>query len=187
MSASSRTKSFAFDRRRLLLGLTALTSFPGFRARRLRAASSCTLTPRATDGPYYINGALVRRDITEGRPGVRLNLALRVVSASTCLPIPGALVEIWHADAGGVYSGFAGQPGGVNTVGQVFLRGFQATDEDGVARFVTVYPGWYNGRVTHIHFKVHFSNQTSVTSQLFFPADVTASIYTTRAPYSTLR
>lgn len=36
-----------------------------------------------------------------------------------------------------------------------FCRGVQLTGADGVADFLTIYPGWYQGRDTHIHVKVH--------------------------------
>src|SRR5262245_35177367 len=69
-------------------------------------AVSCVLTPELTEGPYYISGEAFRRDVTEGKPGAALLLRTTVVSASTCKPIKNAVVEIWHADATGVYSGF---------------------------------------------------------------------------------
>jgi protocatechuate 3,4-dioxygenase beta subunit len=103
------------------------------------------------------------------------------VSASTCRPIPNALAEIWHADAAGVYSGYSEQ----GTAGQTFLRGLQTSDADGIVEFQTIYPGWYRGRTTHIHFKVHFGNQTLVTAQLYFPESLSSTIYTTISPYST--
>src|SRR6266542_752629 len=113
-------------------------------------AVSCVLTPEQTEGPYYIAGEKVRRDITEGRAGLPLLLRAFVVNASTCKAIKGAAVDIWHADAGGVYSGF-GQGSGNRT----FMRGIQRTNAKGLALFRTVYPGWYQGRTVHIPFKVH--------------------------------
>ena len=97
----------------------------------------CVLTPEMTEGPYYLPGEKLRRDITQGKPGARLDLALTVVDASTCRPIKGATVDIWHCDAGGVYSGF-----GAGSSNRTFLRGLQKTDAHGVAHFKTVYPGW---------------------------------------------
>src|SRR5438093_198644 len=93
-------------------------------------AVSCVLTPEQTEGPYYIAGEKYRRDITEGRPGLPLLLRLRVVDASTCRPIKGAAVDIWHADALGVYSGFGSGSGN-----RTFMRGIQKTDANGLARF----------------------------------------------------
>jgi protocatechuate 3,4-dioxygenase beta subunit len=174
------------NRRNLLLtlgssGLLALAGSSGSKPRRLLAQTSCTLTPQMTEGPYWLNVNLVRQDITEGRAGAPLRIVLRIVSASTCLPIPNAVTEIWHCDASGIYSGIAAQA----TVGQTFLRGIQVSDGDGMVEFKTIYPGWYRGRTTHIHFKVHFQNQTMVTSQLFFPESLSNTIYTTQSPYST--
>src|SRR5207244_3050765 len=113
-------------------------------------AISCVLTPELTEGPYYVPAEKVRRNITEGKPGAPLDLRLTVVDASTCKPIKSAVVDIWHADAIGVYSGaVAGSPG------TNFMRGIQKTDSVGLARFTSVYPGWYQGRAVHIHVKAH--------------------------------
>ena len=64
-------------------------------------AVQCVLTPELTEGPYYIAGEKVRRDIREGHPGTLLTLHLAVLDASSCKPIKGAAVDIWHADAAG--------------------------------------------------------------------------------------
>ena len=135
------------------------------------------LTPEQTEGPYYVAGEKVRRTITDGRPGTPLTLHLQVVNASTCKPIKGAAVDIWHADAGGVYSGF-GQGAGNRT----FMRGIQRTDAKGVATFRTVYPGWYMGRTVHVHVKVHLGGRVVHTGQLYFPDTLTDAVYK-KAPY----
>ena len=141
-------------------------------------AVSCVLTPEQTEGPYYIAGEKVRRNITEGRPGVPLLLRLRVVDSSTCWPIKGAAVDIWHADAVGVYSGF-----GAGSASRTFMRGIQRTDKNGVARFRSVYPGWYQGRTVHIHVKVHVAGNVVHTGQLYFPDSLTDRVFR-RKPYS---
>jgi protocatechuate 3,4-dioxygenase beta subunit len=141
-------------------------------------AVTCVLAPEQTEGPYYIEGERVRRNITDGRPGTPLRLRLRVVSASTCKPIRGAAVDIWHCDAGGVYSGFG--DGGAS---RTFMRGVQRTDANGYAVFDTVYPGWYQGRTVHIHVKVHVGGDVVHTGQLYFSDAVTDAVYR-RAPYS---
>jgi protocatechuate 3,4-dioxygenase beta subunit len=141
-------------------------------------AVSCILTPELTEGPYYIANEKVRRNITDGRPGAPLLLRLSVVDASTCKPIKGALVDIWHADAGGVYSGFRS-----GASSRTFMRGIQRTDATGVATFQTVYPGWYQGRAVHIHVKVHLGGNVVHTGQLFFNDSFTDAVYK-RTPYS---
>jgi len=150
----------------------------------LPGADVCVITPEVTEGPYYFDPALERSDITEGRPGVPTRVQLQVVDAA-CRPLPGARVDIWHCDAEGLYSGYANQTGGIDTTGQTFMRGTQFTDDDGLVTFATVYPGWYRGRTTHIHFKV-FLDQTSVlTGQIFFPDALSEYLYQSVAPYNT--
>jgi protocatechuate 3,4-dioxygenase beta subunit len=139
---------------------------------------SCVLTPELTEGPYYIDGERFRRNITEGRPGAPLALRLAVVNASTCKPIRGAVVDVWHADASGIYSGF-----GAGSGSRTFMRGLQRTDASGVAVFQTVYPGWYQGRTVHIHVKVHVAGDIVHTGQLFFNDAVTDAVYR-RSPYT---
>jgi protocatechuate 3,4-dioxygenase beta subunit len=176
-------------RRDSLVGLFAgVLALVGWRAGASEAGSgpvavasgtiTCVLTPELTEGPYYIAGEKLRRNITEGKPGAPLTLRLTVVDASTCKPIKDAAVDIWHADAGGVYSGF-GQESGNRT----FMRGIQRSDAKGVATFQTVYPGWYQGRTVHIHVKVHVGGNVVHTGQLFFADAVTDAVYR-RSPYS---
>ena len=142
-------------------------------------AITCVLTPELTEGPYYIANEKLRRNITDGHPGTQLTLKTTVVNASTCKPIKNAAVDVWHADAAGVYSGF-----GSGASSRTFMRGIQKTDAKGVATFVTVYPGWYQGRAVHIHVKVHVGGNVVHTGQLFFPDAVTDTVYEA-APYNT--
>jgi protocatechuate 3,4-dioxygenase beta subunit len=141
-------------------------------------AVACVLTPELTEGPYYIAGEKLRRDIREGHPGARLSLHLRVLNAATCKPIKGAAVDIWHADAAGNYSGF-----GAAASSRTFLRGIQKTDKNGLALFTTIYPGWYQGRAVHIHVKVHAGGSVVHTGQIFFADALTDAVYKA-APYA---
>jgi protocatechuate 3,4-dioxygenase beta subunit len=138
----------------------------------------CVLAPEQTEGPYYIPNEKIRRNITEGRRGVPLALHATVVDASTCKPIRNAAVDIWHCDAGGVYSGF-----GAGAANRTFLRGMQRTNANGLAVLKTIYPGWYQGRTVHIHVKVHLGGNVVHTGQLYFPDTLTDKIYR-RAPYT---
>jgi protocatechuate 3,4-dioxygenase beta subunit len=117
--------------------------------------------------------------VTEGKAGLRLDLRIKVVDASTCKRLEDAAVEIWHADAGGTYSGFSQE----GTAGKTYLRGVQLTDGDGVAAFRTIYPGWYEGRAVHIHMKVHAGGRTVHTGQLFFRESLNSKV-SRLAPYS---
>ncbi|MFT3855439.1 MAG: intradiol ring-cleavage dioxygenase [Ilumatobacteraceae bacterium] len=148
--------------------------------------ATCSLMQEVTQGPYYLDETtLLRSDIRETQTGVPLVLTLTVVSTSTsCAAVEGAVVEIWHANANGIYSGYAGQPGGVSTVGQTYLRGAQVSDANGQVTFTTIYPGWYSGRAVHIHVKVHVGSAVH-TGQLFFDDTITTAVYANNAPYNT--
>ena len=132
------------------------------------ATPSCMLSPEVTEGPFYLDLDNIRRDVTEDKPGLRLDLRIKVVNASTCNLLEHAAVEIWHADAGGTYSGFTQE----GTEGKTYLRGAQLTGPKGLALFRTIYPGWYQGRATHIHLKVHVGGRAVHTGQLFFHESV---------------
>jgi protocatechuate 3,4-dioxygenase beta subunit len=173
------------------LGLTALATGTWRTLSSVRAApltASCILAPEQTEGPYYIAKEKVRRDIRERRPGTRLRLRLTVVDATTCKPLKNAAVDVWHCDAGGIYSGFGsastgGAPGGAGPTDRAtFMRGIQLTNARGQAEFLTVYPGWYRGRTVHIHLKVHLGGTNGHvvhTGQLYFPESVTGKVYAT--------
>jgi protocatechuate 3,4-dioxygenase beta subunit len=149
------------------------------------ALPSCIVRPALTEGPYFIDEKLDRSDIRSDpatgvvRPGAILNLNFLVsrVSGSACTTLSGAMVDVWQCDALGVY------PGVGNASGQKFLRGFQNTDASGSAKFVTIYPGWYQGRAVHIHFKIRPTSSTEFTSQLFFDDALSTQVFS-QAPYS---
>ena len=156
------------------------------------ALPACVVRPEVTEGPYYVDEELNRSDIRadpstgEVKEGALLTLTFNVsrVSDGSCTPLEGAKVEIWHCDADGVYSD-ASDPG-FDTTGQKFLRGYQVTDANGQATFVTIYPGWYSGRTVHIHFKIHHdtSDQSSVfISQLFFDDSLSDQVFS-QEPYA---
>lgn len=141
----------------------------------------CELTPEQTAGPFYFDVEQVREDITEGKKGTPLELLITVVNSSDCKPVKDALVDVWQADAEGVYSGYRNQ--GVDTTGQTYLRGVQVTDSEGKAVFKTIYPGIYPGRVPHIHFKVIIDNKSFVTSQFYFPPEISKQVYSNDSAY----
>jgi protocatechuate 3,4-dioxygenase beta subunit len=144
----------------------------------------CRLTPQATQGPYWFDPKLNRADITEGKPGVPVRVALSVVD-SGCRPIQGARVDIWHCDAAGIYSGYEGQGDDhqVGAKGATFLRGAQLTDAAGQVTFRSIWPGWYEGRTPHIHVKVFLDARTVLTCQLFVPDALSEYLYGNVAAY----
>lgn len=155
---------------------------------------SCVVVPEQTEGPYFVDEKLNRSDIRPdpstgtAKAGVPLTLSLAVasVAGSGCTPLKGAQVDIWHCDALGVYSD-TNDPGW-NTVGQKFLRGYQVTDDKGAVQFTTIYPGWYQGRTIHIHFKIRTTGTNGqayeFTSQFFFDDSLSDQVLT-QAPYNT--
>ena len=136
----------------------------------LIAPSVCLLTPETTAGPFYLDPGLVRADITEGAPGAPLALVLQVVDAD-CRPIEGVRVDVWHCDAAGNYSGFAGQgsDGPRDTRGDTFLRGTQFADARGVVAYETIWPGWYRGRTPHVHYRVFLDERTLADQPAVLP------------------
>ena len=159
----------------------------------IAAAPSCVVRPAETEGPYFvdekINRSDIRSDTSDGsvKPGAPLTIAFNVstVGNGTCVPLSGATVDVWHCDAAGVYSDVSDP--GFATVGKTFLRGYQVTDAAGSAKFTTIYPGWYQGRTVHIHFKIRTTTAAGkafeFTSQLFFDDALTDQVFA-RAPYA---
>ncbi|EMR69911.1 hypothetical protein MGN70_005628 [Eutypa lata] len=105
------------------------------------------LAPETIIGPYWVTGEAIRSDITEDEAGIPVHLDLQFIDISDCSPVPDMLIDLWHANAIGNYSGVS-MGSGLNTT---FLRGVQVTDEQGVVEFDTLFPGHYTGRVNHIH------------------------------------
>ncbi|RPE40524.1 dioxygenase-like protein [Streptomyces sp. Ag109_O5-1] len=154
----------------------------------------CSLTAEVTEGPYSLTGALVREDIREDKEGVELQYTFTVVDeANDCAPLADALVEIWHCDALGEYSGFVGENGHTETDDGTFLRGGQMTDSNGEVSIISIWPGHYVSRAVHVHMRVHTDvtlTDTSYTGgsiihtgQLFFDADINTEVQAT-SPYS---
>ncbi len=173
-------------------------------------ARTCTLTATTTQGPYYFDADKIRSDVREDKQGVKLRLALQVQDSETCKPIPHAVVEIWHCDAGGLYSGAEAASGGGGTPptgppptgtpstggpppggdadleptdDKRYLRGAQVTNQRGTVEFTTIWPGWYRGRTVHVHVMVHVGNEKTLTTQLMFDEALNARALATE-PYA---
>jgi protocatechuate 3,4-dioxygenase beta subunit len=135
--------------------------------------ATCAVTPTETTGPFPSLADLFRSDIREGKSGTLLALTIRVVNAvSGCAAVPNANVEIWHVDAAGDYSQY-----GTQTT-QTFLRGIQATNDNGEVTFTTIYPGWYQGRATHIHVEVTMGGRSVKVTQIAFPETINNTVHT---------
>jgi protocatechuate 3,4-dioxygenase beta subunit len=172
-----------------LLAAAGYTGVSGFRppARLPAGPPDCVVRPAQTAGPYFVDGMLDRSDLrsdpTDGsvKPGVPLALTVVVsrLAGNACEPLPGAQVDLWHCDNRGIYSGV--KDPAFDTEGRKFLRGFQVTDDQGRARFTTVYPGWYPGRAVHIHFKIRSRPPREpgfdFTSQFYFADALNDRVY----------
>ena len=204
MSADDYQEWFMNRRKMLtLLGATGMNMLAGCSSRGSGGKEangkilSCVVTPQQTEGPYFVDERLhrsdVRSDPSEGsvKDGLPLALEIRVSavnpsSKGDCKPLAGAIVDIWHCDAQGVYSDV--MDSGFNTIGKKFLRGYQVTDKNGSVRFISIYPGWYPGRTVHIHFKVRtdskYMRAYEFTSQFYFDDSITDLVYAQHQPYA---
>jgi protocatechuate 3,4-dioxygenase beta subunit len=156
------------------------------------ANATCVGTAALTEGPYFVDEKLLRSDIRTDpsngvvSSGIPLTLQFNVqrISGNACTPLTGAYVDIWHCDAGGLYSDESAN----GTSGKKYLRGYQITDANGQVNFTTVYPGWYSGRAVHVHFKVRLYAGTTksyeFTSQFFFDESLNSSVHG-NSPYNT--
>jgi protocatechuate 3,4-dioxygenase beta subunit len=156
------------------------------------ATPACIVVPALTDGPYFVDEKLnrsdIRTDATGGaaKAGAQLDITFNVArgNGGACTALQGATVDVWHCDALGVYSDASDS--GFNTKGQKWLRGYQTTDAAGIARFTTIYSGWYQGRAVHIHFKIRMATGTQTadfTSQFFFDENMTDKVFAA-SPYT---
>jgi protocatechuate 3,4-dioxygenase beta subunit len=115
----------------------------------------------------------LRSDIRESRAGTMLTLTIKVVNAnSACAAVANADVEIWHVDAAGDYSQYGSQ------TAATFLRGIQTTNGGGEVTFTTIYPGWYQGRATHIHAEVTLNGRSIKVTQIAFPETINNAVHT---------
>lgn len=184
----------------LISGPFVLKGTDYFHTRSMLKASpppfNCVLAPTQTGGPFYLDPKLDRKNIVEDRPGMPLKLKIKVLGVVNCEPVPNAVVNIWHCDARGVYSEFgmvSGNPADASGAG--WLRGYQVTDENGECEIETIFPGWYPGRATHIHFDVHLGFEPGGTvdrvpdasstffSQMYLPNSIKSKVYSDHEAY----
>lgn len=140
----------------------------------------CTLIPSETAGPFPLdltaNNYYFRQDIREGKTGVQLNVKMKITGVNNCLPMSNVRVNIWHCDKDGLYSGYS-QNNNQGQAGLTYLRGYQITDANGEVNFITIFPGWYTGRICHIHFQAYVSPVYAAISQLTFPIAAKNALY----------
>jgi protocatechuate 3,4-dioxygenase beta subunit len=146
----------------------------------------CTVSPEETDGPYPLytsrGSSIQRTDITDGKTGIPLHITINVLNTNDgCKPLPNARIDIWHCDKDGYYSGYSnrGYLGNQDNTALVFCRGLQYADAAGQVKFTSIYPGWYEGRVTHIHAQIYLASKLKGTTQIAFPDDLNTAVYKT--------
>lgn len=148
------------------------------------AVKSCKATQAIEEGPYYLASTPTRSDVTDGQAGKAITIKF-TIRDTKCNAIKSARVDIWFANANGVYSGVANQGddlgAGVNS--GLFLRGTQFSDAKGVVTFKGIYPGWYPVRTIHIHEKIWINNKQVLTTQTYFTDSQNAAVMST-APYN---
>lgn len=151
-------------------------------------------TPMTVEGPFYLDTRdLLRVDITDGKPGIPLEVRITVRDFRSKAPIAGAVVEVWQCDAFGVYSGHVDEdpnripPTGLKHLAAQddarFLRGAQITDDYGMVTFESIYPGFYYARNVHAHSKVHVAGEEVYVGQLYLPEEYN-KIVETLPPYN---
>jgi protocatechuate 3,4-dioxygenase beta subunit len=135
--------------------------------------AACAVTPTETAGPYPSLTDIFRSDVRDGKAGTLLTLVVKVVNVnSSCAAVANANVEIWHCDVQGNYSEYGTQ------TQETYLRGIQTTDANGEVTFTTIYPGWYQGRATHIHLEVTIGARSIKVTQIAFPESINNSVHT---------
>lgn len=146
--------------------------------------TACEVSPKETRGPFPNKSPaeLMRANIVSDRQGVALMINLKIQDLSdACLPLPGVHVDIWHCDASGFYSEYGNHRLQQKDFTQVsFLRGRQTTDGNGEVSFISIFPGWYPGRAPHIHVDILRDEKILLSTQVAFPEDITAEVYSSR-------
>lgn len=212
MALNNKNRRFFFisSAKRIIgtVGLLSLANIPFYtRANEVAdkaknvGIKTCPLTTEQIVGPYFVDYKILRRDITESQPGIPLLLKIKVIDGVSCEPVDNILVDIWHCNARGKYSGWSfispdkeattDEVGTVNrTDSTSFFRGIQPTDQNGVVRFTTIFPGFYAGRATHIHVAIRRPSKNPLekehfafVGQLYFPEDLCRVVYNNE-PYS---
>lgn len=136
------------------------------------ASTACVVAPTETIGPYPSRTDMLRSDVRENRNGTRFDLTIRVVNTNaSCAAVSGADVEIWHCDVAGDYSQYGSQ------TDATWLRGIQTTNANGEVTFTTIYPGWYQGRATHIHVEVVMNGRSVKVTQIAFPESINNEVH----------
>ncbi|MBE8725554.1 intradiol ring-cleavage dioxygenase [Flavobacterium hungaricum] len=143
---------------------------------------TCAISPSETKGPFPIKtpSQLVLENIKSDRVGIALLINLKIENKKTdCSPLANVLVDVWHCDKDGNYSEYGGtQMQQTDYTSVHFLRGRQTTNANGEVSFISIYPGWYQGRAPHIHVEVLSASGSSLlVTQIAFPETISSQVY----------
>lgn len=170
------------------------------------SGGTCVQFAAETNGPYPADGTNTSRGSTSNvltmavfqrsdirsslvgsstvAAGVLVDVTLTLVDVnSSCSPLAGYAVYLWHCNATGGYSLY-------DLPAESYLRGIQVTDANGQVTFRTIFPGCYEGRYPHIHFEAFSSlanatsgNYARLISQLAMPSDACTTVYADSGVY----
>jgi protocatechuate 3,4-dioxygenase beta subunit len=168
-----------------IFGLTTVltgTALTGNTKKPEAVEDGCTVWPRETKGPFpnKTPAEMVMSNIKSDRQGVAMLINLTILDKSNnCKPLAGAVVDVWHCDKDGNYSEYGNHPMQRNDLtNEHFLRGRQTTDATGAVSFLSIYPGWYQGRAPHIHVEIFDKNEKSLlVTQVAFPENISDTVY----------
>lgn len=168
------------------LGMAVIA--PSLIAKDRNNSGACTAANAETAGPFptLSPSSLERTNIIGTRTGVPFTINIRVLNVNGCAPLQGVVVDIWHCDKDGYYSQYGGTSmQTVDFTSQDFLRGRQVTDSNGEVQFISIFPGWYMSRATHIHVHIYDANGNSLlVSQIAFPEGTGSAVETVNAATS---
>ena len=148
-------------RRKLVVGSAAWFAAPA-----LSRAQQCRVTPRDTLGPFYKPNAPAQPELCANGSGggEKLIVSGRILGMPDCMPLAGAMVEVWQADARGAYSQVGAKPDDPGCL----LRATLTADAEGRYAYTTILPGEYPGRPRHIHYRVSHKGYATFVTQLYF-------------------
>lgn len=128
---------------------------------------SCETTGSDVEGPFFEEGAPERKKIApDDEPGRRIVIEGTVYESDCRTPVPGAVLDVWHASEEGDY---------YDASENYRLRGQLKSASDGSYQIRTIKPGRYRSagglRPAHVHFTISSPQFEPLTTQMYFEGD----------------